>query len=151
MDDSNPQNRQVVRREVRRIPQPQEEKPERIKMWMAVCLFLFAVFIDLAELLITWLGLVAVGGLLSTIVSSTGGFIFWIWYLILRVPAMSNPKQFIVRLSTFAIEIIPFLDAIPFISWAWTIGTIVTIVMTRSEDKGGIISKATGVIQGKIS
>lgn len=151
MDDSNPQNRQVVRREVRRIPQPQEEKPERIKMWMAVCLVLFAIATDLTEFIITWLGLVKIGGLLSTIVSAVAGFILWIWWLILGVPAISNPKQFIVRFSTFVIEIIPFLDAIPFISWAWTIGTIVTIVMTRSEDKGGIISKATGVIQGKIS
>lgn len=150
MDDLNPTSRQVVRREVRRIPEIQKEGTERIKTWMAVCLIIFAISVDLTEFLTTWLGLVQLGGLLSTIISSVAGFIFWIWYLILGVPAISNPKQFVVRFSTFIIEIIPFIDAIPFISWAWTIGTIVTIIMTRSEDKGGIISKATGFVQGKI-
>lgn len=122
-----------------------EEKRERIKVWMAAALIIFAVCVDLAELVVTWLGLVVVGGILSSIISLVAGFIFWIWFLILGVPAFSNPKQFVVRLATFVGELIPFFDAIPVASFLWTIGTIITVMMIRSEDKNGLISKATNL------
>jgi hypothetical protein len=50
---------------------------------------------------------------------------------------------------TFLGEIIPGFDAIPFLSFLWTIGIITTIAITRAEDgKGGIMSKAINVAQG---
>jgi len=32
----------------------------------------------------------------------------------------------------------------------WTIGTIITIMITRSEDKGGLLGKVANVAQGKL-
>lgn len=119
-------------------------------MWMAVALVVFAICVDLAEVAITWLGFVVVGGILSSVLSTIAGFVFWVWFLILGVPALSNPKQFAVRAITFVGELIPFFDAIPLLSFLWTIGTIVVVVMIRSEDKGNLLGKAVNIIEGKI-
>lgn len=126
-----------------------EEKKERIKVWMAAALIIFAVCVDLAELAVTWLGLVVIGGVLSSVISVLAGFVFWIWFLLLGVPVLSSPKHFAVRSVTFVGEIMPFFDAIPLVSFLWTIGTITTVLMIRSEDKGGIISKAANIVPGK--
>ncbi|OHA94131.1 MAG: hypothetical protein A3E02_02005 [Candidatus Zambryskibacteria bacterium RIFCSPHIGHO2_12_FULL_38_34] len=150
MAETPPQNQTALKRPVRQVAQQQEEKKERIKLWMGGALIIFALCVDLTELVITWLGFVAVGGILSSIVSVVAGFIFWIWFMLLGVPAFSNPKQFAVRAVTFVGEIIPLFDAIPFLSFLWTIGTIAAVLMVRSEDKGGIIGKAANMTQGKI-
>lgn len=144
--DQNQNIRAPLRRPVRPIPQEKQEVKYRIKWWMGGALIIFAVCVDLAELAITWIGVVAVGGILSTIISTVAGFIFWVWYLILGVPAFGNPKQFAVRMITVAGEIIPFFDAIPILSWLWTVGTIITVIMTRSEDEGGTLSKISGAL-----
>ncbi len=113
----------------------------RISTWMAVFLVSFAVLVDLAELFITWIGAVVVGGIISTVISTIAGFVFFVWYLLLGVPAFGNPKQLTVRMITFVGEIMPFFDAIPILSWLWTIGTILTIIISRSEDKGGVLGQ----------
>lgn len=141
-----PNRPQFLRRPVRSYSNDEPESRERIKDWMAVALVAFAFFVDLSEFVITWIGFIKIGGIVSSVVSVVAGFVFWLWFLMLGVPAVSNVKQFAVRGVTFALEIFPFLDAIPLLSWAWTMGTIATIIITRSEDKGGIISKATGVV-----
>ncbi|MFA6269664.1 MAG: hypothetical protein WC657_00425 [Candidatus Paceibacterota bacterium] len=153
MEEENfPQNQPALRRPIKAIPQEPEpaEKKMRIKGWMAVALITFAVMVDLSELVITWLGLVVVGGLISTVISAIAGFIFWIWYMLLGVKALSSPKNFAVRIITFVGELIPFLDAIPFLSFLWTIGTIITVLMIRAEDKGGVLGKAVGIAQTKL-
>lgn len=127
-----------------------EEKRERIKVWMGVALVVFALCVDVAELVITWVGLVAIGGIISSLISLVAGFIFWVWFLLLGVPAFSSPKQFAVRFITFVGEIIPFFDAIPLASFLWTAGTIVAVLMVRSEDKGGTLGKAANLAEGKI-
>lgn len=147
----NPQTeKRPLIRPVQKIPEQKPEVNYRIKWWMAIFLVSFAVLIDVAELLITWAGVVAVGGLISTLISIIGGFTFWLWYLLLRVPAFGNPKQLATRSATFIIEIIPLLDAIPILAFAWTIGTIISVVISRSEDKGGVLGKlASGAVAKK--
>lgn len=148
-DQQNRSHRPLVR-PIKVVQQAQEEKKERIKIWMGAALVLFALCVDLSELAITWLGLVLIGGILSIIISILAGFIFWIWFMFLGIPAFSSPKHFAVRAVTFVGEIIPFLDAIPFLSFLWTIGTIITVLMIRAEDKGGMLGKVASVAQGKM-
>ncbi len=114
------------------------EKKQRIKTWMAACLVATAGSIDLLQALLT---LVAIGVVFSPVISIGATFLFWLWLNILGVSFISSPK----RLATMAIqamaEIIPGIDALP----ALTLGTILLIVITRSEDKGGIIGKAASL------
>ena len=60
----------------------------------------------------------------------------------LGVSFITSPK----RLATMAVqavaEIIPGLDALPVL----TVGTILLIIITRSEDKGGIIGKIADAV-----
>jgi hypothetical protein len=97
-----------------------------------------ALFIDILQAILT---LYAIGVALAPVITVGATFLFWLWFNILGVSFITNPK----RLATFAIEsvgeLIPVLGALPL----WTVGTIITIVITRSEDKGGIIGKVTSV------
>jgi hypothetical protein len=116
------------------------EQNHRIKIWMGWVLIVTAMFVDLLELGITWIGVVAIGGLLSNVLAVVAGFGFFIWFSILGVNAGGNTKELtkkvMVQGGTLLVELIPGFDAIPFLSWAWTIGMIVTVVMTRMEDAG---------------
>lgn len=136
MDEYYPQNQTYLRRPVRSIPQEKEEVKYRIKTWMGAALIIVAFCVDLLELGITWAGVIAVGGVLSTLLSLVMGYVFWIWLMILGVSGFSNPKQFGTRVVTFLVEIIPAIDAIPVLSWLWTIGMIFIVVMARMEDRG---------------
>lgn len=119
------------------------EKKQRIKIWMGACMVIFALFIDLIELGSTYL---VIGVIFSPIISIGTGFVFWLWFKLLGISYISNPKRLVTQSAQFIIEIIPGLDAIPILAFAWTIGTIITIIITRSEDKGGIISKIADTV-----
>jgi hypothetical protein len=45
---------------------------------------------------------------------------------------------------------IPGLDATIILSFGWTIGIIILVLMTRAEDKGGTLGKLANAAQGKI-
>jgi hypothetical protein len=117
---------------------PDPESRQRIKWWMATCLISVALLIDAIQALLTFM---VIGAVLSPIISVGAAFLFWLWYQILGVSYIKNPK----RLTTFGvqslIEIIPAIDIFP----ALTLGNIITVLITRSEDKGGIISKVASV------
>jgi len=119
------------------------EREYRIKLWMAWALIISALLVDLAELAITYIGIVAVGGLLSLLISFTATAVFGIWFSILRVNESSKNIRGIgesgQKLLTMIIgvlgENIPAADAIPF--WfLWTLGMMIIIGMTRMEDRG---------------
>lgn len=103
---------------------------------MGWALIITALCVDLAEMAITWVGFIAVGGILSEILALVAGFGFWVWFSILGVSMSSNTKRFAVGIASFLIEIIPGFDAIPLLSWMWTLGMIFTVIMTRMEDEG---------------
>lgn len=119
-----------------------EEKRERIKIWMAACLIVVAVSIDLFEMLLTWLG---IGVIITPVIVPCVTLIFWIWYKLLDIPFVSSPKNFANITTTSLFELIPGLDAIPFISFGWTIGTIIMIITVRSEDKGGALGQISKI------
>lgn len=122
-----------------------EEKRERIKIWMGACIILVALFIDLFETLTTWLG---IGIVFSPIISVCATVLFWIWYKILYVPFIASPKKFATLAITSFVEIIPGLDAIPLLSFGWTIGAIIMVIMVRAEDSGGMLGTLAGTSMG---
>jgi len=145
MDENNIQNQTVLRRPVRPIPQYQEEKIERIKIWMGAALIITAISIDLFEMLLEWLGIGIFG--LSTLLSVCATIIFWVWFKILGVSFGASPKKFATMMATSILEIIPGLDSLG--GFIWTIGIIALVIITRSEDKGGLIGKAADFIPSK--
>lgn len=98
-----------------------------------------AFIVDLVQFLLTF---VAIGLVASPVITVGSVMLFWLWSKLLGISFFSNPKQ----LATFATEslgeLIPAVDALPL----WTIGTIAIVIISRSEDKGGIIGKAANIV-----
>ena len=113
-------------------------REQRIKIWMGWALIITAMCVDLAEFGITWIGAIGPGGFVSSVFAVPIGFGFWVWLSMLGVNKTIDKgmvQKFFVEGSGFLLEIIPGLDAIPF-SFFWTIAMILTVGMTRMEDKG---------------
>lgn len=125
-----------------------EEKPERIKIWMVIILLTVAFFVDCLEILLEWVGVGLLG--LSSLISVSTGFGFWVWFKLLGIEFIASPKKFATMLATYVLEIIPGLDATIILSFGWTIGIIALVLITRAEDKGGLLGKAASVAQRKI-
>ena len=149
MEEDPPQNQTLqkpsLRRPVRQFQPQQEERRERIKIWMAACLVIVAFSIDCFEMLLEWLGIGVFG--LSTLLSVCATVIFWIWFMMLGV-SFTSPKKLTTSVTTAGLEIIPGLDAL--FGFIWTAGIIILVLMTRAEDKGGVLGKIASAAQGKI-
>ncbi len=126
--------------------QNQVQKQQRIKIWMAWLLITAAIFLDIVEIILEWLGIGLLGvNALITICAST---VFWIWFLSLGVTYSSNTKKFGTAFIQGVLEIIPGQDATIILSFAWTIGMILIVGMTRMEDKGEEPSISGGLLEG---
>lgn len=112
---------------------------------MGACIISVALFLDLFEMVTTWLGIGIVMGVVIAPCATLG---FWIWYKFLDVPFIASPKKFATLAITSFIEIIPAFDAIPLASFGWTIGAIILVTMVRAEDKGGILGNLAGTSMG---
>jgi len=144
MDEETPTPNQVpLRRPVRAIPQQQEKRKMRIKIWMGWALIISAIIVDLIELLGGYISFEIIG----TFAGWLASFVFWIWFLILGVPYSSNTKRFVMAIIMNVIEIIPGLDAIPFL-FMWTLGMVIIVGMVRMEDKGEKPSIFGGFFEG---
>jgi len=146
MDETFEQNQNIrapLRRPVRQIPEQQEQKRERIKKWMAACMIILALCVDAAQAILTAL---AIGAVLGPIITAVAWFGFWVWFMILGVSFVSNPKKLATMGTAGILEVVPVLGALP----AFTAGIAITVFMTMAEDKGGIIGKAAGALQGKV-
>jgi hypothetical protein len=125
-----------------------QPRPQRIRLWMGWSLIMTALVVDLIETLLTW---VAVGVVLSPILSIGATFFFWIWFQMLGVSYTSNTKRFAITTIQAIAEIIPGLDVVPILSFLWTFGMILVVVMTRMEDRGekpsifGALSEVTNI------
>lgn len=140
----------ALRRPIRRFePQLQGENRERISKIMAAILIIAAFSIDCFEMILEWLGIGVFG--LSSLLSICASLAFFIWFKILGVSFTVSPKKFATMAVTSLLEIAPGLDALG--GFVWTIGIIILVVITRSEDKGGVIGDLAGMagsaIQGK--
>jgi hypothetical protein len=100
----------------------------------------------LIEVVVEWLGgFVGV----SSVMAVGTATLFGIWGGMLGI-GFANPKKMLISLTTVIVELIPGLDATFILSFGWTIGIIALILITRAEDKGGMLGKAAGMVQGKI-
>lgn len=144
MDENQPQpapQKTPLRRPIMRYEQPEEKKKERIPLWIAGALITLAFCLDLTEMVLEWLAIGVFG--FSTLLSICGTVIFWIWFKMLDVDFGASPKKFITMASSSTLGSIPGLHSIG--GFAWTVGTIVIITMTRAEDKGGTLGKMASV------
>ena len=135
MPTTLPQNKTPLRRPVQQIPQQQEEKKERIKTWVAAAMIATALVIDIITLL------PAIG----SVISIAAYFGFFVWFKINGVTFTKNFKNIGVFGISAIIEF--FLSFLP----SLTAGVTGLILMTRAEDRGGMLGKAASLAQGKIA
>jgi hypothetical protein len=143
MDETSPQNKTDLRRPVRAIPQQEEEKKERITKVMGAILIIAAACIDIFEAI---LDVLLIGEFLSPIISVCADVGFWIWFKILGLDFGKNPKNLAAMTTQALVGLMPGLDILPEL----TLGVLTIVLITRSEDKGGLLGKAAGMAQGKI-
>lgn len=141
MEDTLVQNQTALRRPVRAISQANEDKKLRIKTWMAACMAIVALSIDGFQAL---LSLVGIGLIFGPIISVVAYFGFWIWFMILGVSFVGNPKKLMATGVGAIMEFVSFLPG-------FSLSVITTVLITIAEDKGGIIGKVAQGVQGKIT
>lgn len=146
MDDTYPQNqtdfRQPLRRPVRTIPEVKEDVKRRISNWMAGALIITAGSIDAFQAI---LNILVIGEVLSTIISVCADVLFIIWLWMLGLGFVKNPKNLAAMGTQAIVGMVPVLNTLPEL----TLGITAIVLMTIAEDKGGIIGKAAGAMQGK--
>jgi hypothetical protein len=144
MDDTFPQtqSRTALRRPVRTIPQAKEDVRFRISNWMGWALIITAGSIDIFQAI---LNVLVVGEVFSTIISVCADVLFIVWFWILGLGFTKNPKNFLAMGSQAVIGLIPVINTLPEL----TLGITAIVLITRSEDKGGIIGQAVGLASGK--
>ena len=108
---------------------------ERIGKYKGLSFILLALFIDLLEMFLEWLG-VGIAGL-STLISICTACLFWILFKIHDVQFFDNPTKFYIFAGGSTLELIPGADAIGGFFWTFTIYKIVDMV--RKEDGAGDI------------
>lgn len=109
------------------------ESHHRIKLWMGWCLILAAFTIDILEMLFDW---ALIGWVLNPVMAVAVTFLFWIVFQMLGVSYTANTKRFAVMTIQSLGEMLPGLDTLPILSFLWTFGMILTVVMVRMEDRG---------------
>jgi len=109
-----------------------EEKPRRITNTTAILMLASAGLVDLLQLLLTVAG--GVGLVLNTFVAVFAGFCFWLWFKLKGVGFISDPKRFLTLMAESIGEVIPALNNLPI----FLAGAIITIILTRIEDKTSI-------------
>lgn len=94
--------------------------------------------IDFFKMLIEWLDIGAFG--LSFLISVSASFGFWVWFKILGVSFVANPRKLLTFGTTSLLEVLPFLDRLG--GFIWTMGIAATTIQTQLEDgNSGIIGK----------
>ncbi len=134
MAETPPQNKTTLIRPRRAARQQEEEKKERIKTWMAVLLFVVALFVDITNIV----------PVIGHVIVAVAYFAFWIWFKFLDVSFVKNPK------NLGALGIGALIEMIASFLPGFTASIVTVILITRAEDKGGIIGKAASMAQGKI-
>ncbi len=112
---------------------------QRINTMVATSMVAVALCLDGLQTLMFFLnGIPAVGTVIdfvvSTFISFTAAAIFGIWFALLGVKYFSGKnaaKKTLIVMSSFIVELIPLIDALP----AITFGVVAVIVQTYAEDK----------------
>jgi hypothetical protein len=145
MDEEVSQNQTALRRSVVHYEAQQEEKRERIKTWMGACLVIVALCVDGLQAL---LNLVGIGDLfVSSIISVCADLVYTLWFWMLGVGFVKNPKIFAAMTIQALVGLVPVLDTLPEL----TVGILAIVLLVKAEDKGGMLGKVAGLAQGKIN
>jgi hypothetical protein len=144
MDETSPQNRMPLRRPVMNYDAPPEEKKERIKTWMGTTIVLTALLVNGVVALLNFVVIGDVG--LGSIILGVANLPFILWFWFLDVSFTKNPKNLAVMVIQALIGLIPILNTLPEL----TVGVLIIVLLTRAEDKGGMLGKAVSLAEGKM-
>jgi hypothetical protein len=121
-----------------------KEKRERITKTMGVMLVTVALSINAFVALLNFL---VIGEFfISSIILSCADLIFIIWFWMLGVSFTKNPKNLAAMGIQAIIGLVPLINTLPEL----TLGILAIVLMTRAEDKGGLLGKAANLAQTKI-
>lgn len=101
-------------------------------------MFFTALFLDAFNALLTVLG---VGLVASSVISPVATFGFVVWFWMHSVTFTKSPKKLAAMGIQSVIGLIPVLNVLPEL----TLGVLITILLTRSEDRGGLLGKTTSI------
>lgn len=132
-----------LRRPVRIAQQPQEEKKERIPLWLGICMVVVAACIDIFEAV---LDVLLIGEVLSPVISVCADMGFWIWFKMRGVQFTKDPKNFMAMGIQALIGLMPGLNILPEL----TLGVLSIVIFTRITDKSNALGKIASAAQGKI-
>lgn len=114
------------------------QKKNRIGNLTAILMTTIALIFDVLQAIsnlavfIPFVGLI-IAVVVSWFITILASIFFFAWYSVQGITLFERHgfRIILLLLSTFIIEIIPFLNIIP----AWTAGTIITILLVRHSDK----------------
>lgn len=140
MDENSQQQNQrpALRRPVRAIPEVKEDIKKRISSGMGYALIVTAGSIDAFQAL---LNVLVIGEVLSTIISVCADVLFIVWLWMLGISFVKKPKNLAAMGIQAVVGLIPVLNTLPEL----TLGVLTIILVSRSEDKGGVLGKVAGV------
>jgi hypothetical protein len=115
-------------------------KTQRISVLTAVFMVAVAIGLDAAQDLALFLNALPVIGtamdiVVSWFIGALAAIVFGVWFALLRVSYFTGKKaatKMLIMFSSVVVELIPFVDALP----AITFGVVALIIQTRIEDSG---------------
>ena len=139
MDETQPQNQRLTLvRPVRTVQEAKEDIKRTISNWMGVALIVTAGCIDLFQAL---LNILIVGEFFSAIISVCADVLFIIWFWMLGVSFTKNPKNLAAMGTQALIGLVPILNTLPEL----TLGVLAVVLITKVEDKSGLLGKAASM------
>ncbi len=121
-----------------------QEKIERIPLWLGTVMIIVALGIDGLQALLTYF---IIGISVNWLIAIGADTAFTIWFWTRDVQFVRSPKILAVWGGQALIGLIPGLNALPEL----TLAVLSIVIITRAEDKGGIIGSVANIAQGKIS
>ncbi len=121
-----------------RVRAPAQEKKEHISNPMAVMLVSVALFIDGFQAL---LNLLIIGEVASSVISVCSNVLFMVWFWMLGMGIIKNPRKLGAMLAQSIIGLIPILNTLPEL----TMAIVAIIIVTKAEDRGISVSSFLGI------
>jgi len=127
---------------------------QRISILTAFCMVALALALDAAQDFAIFLNALPVIGtaidvVFSWFIAALAAIIFGVWFALLRVNYFTGKKaatKMLIMFSSVVVELIPFLDALP----AITFGVVALIIQTRIEDSETLSSVLPGEIRAAL-
>jgi len=132
--------------------QPERQKRQRISVPVALLMVALALIFDGLQDLALFVNVIpAVGTVIDFIFSEMiawlAAIIFFVWFAVLGVNygGKKAALKLLISLSSFIVELIPLIDALP----AITVGVVSLIIITRAEDSV-VSGRSIGLVLGGV-